>query len=92
VSASVSCVLGGAIIADVYGKARVGQLRSLFSMVMVLSTAITPLVFGALLDVGISIGTLALSSEVVLAGAALNSLRLWSLPVTSPCAPIPAVI
>jgi hypothetical protein len=68
-------VLGGVIIADVYGTARVGQVRSLFSMVMVLSTALTPLVFGALLDVGISIGTLALSSKVVLARTALNSLR-----------------
>jgi hypothetical protein len=92
VSAGVSCVLGGAIVADVYGTACVGQVRSLFSLVMVLSTALIPLVFEALLDVGISIGTLALSSEVVLAGAALNSLRLWSLPVTSPCATIPAVI
>jgi MFS family permease len=92
VTAGLSSVLGGAVIAEVYGTARVGQVRSLFSMVMVLSTALTPLVFGALLDAGVSIGTLALSSVAVLAGAALNSLRLVSLPAdATPPVPVPIV-
>jgi len=76
VSAGLSSVLGGAVLAEVYGTARVGQVRSLFSMVMVLSTALTPLAFGALLDHGVRIGALALGSVAVLALATLNSLRL----------------
>lgn len=39
-----------AIIAEVYGVERIGRVRSLFTVVMVISTAAAPLLFGLFLD------------------------------------------
>ncbi|MBU1369581.1 MAG: MFS transporter [Bacteroidetes bacterium] len=43
-----------AMLAEIYGIAIIGQIRSVFSTVMVLSTALGPVAFGVLLDSGVS--------------------------------------
>ncbi|BFM20351.1 MFS transporter [Gilvimarinus japonicus] len=45
----------GALWAEVYGTGKLGSLRSLMTAFMVLSTAISPVLFGALIDAGITV-------------------------------------
>ncbi len=47
--------VGMAVWAEVYGVENLGAIRSVASMVGVLSTALAPLLFGVLLDLGISV-------------------------------------
>ncbi len=60
-----------AVWAEVYGVENLGEIRSVASMVGVLSTALAPLVFGLLLDLGFSVPAIltgALVLIVVLTG------------------------
>jgi len=43
-----------AMLAEIYGTANIGQIRSIFIAVMVVSTALGPVVFGIFLDLSIS--------------------------------------
>ena len=45
----------GSLWAEVYGTGKLGSLRSLMTAFMVLSTAISPVLFGALIDAGITV-------------------------------------
>jgi MFS family permease len=45
----------GALWAEVYGTGKLGSLRSLLTAFMVFSTAVSPVLFGALIDAGISV-------------------------------------
>ncbi|MDI6400434.1 MFS transporter [Balneolaceae bacterium ANBcel3] len=47
-----------AIYAELYGTANLGSIRSMMSMFMVMSTAVSPILFGTLIDGGISFGTI----------------------------------
>lgn len=69
-------VIKSAVIAELYGVDQIGKVRSLFSVMAVFSTAIAPLVFGLLLDAGVSFDTLGYLSSVILAAAILNGLRI----------------
>ncbi len=46
--------INNALMAEVYGTAVIGQIRSLFTTVMVASTALGPIAFGVLLDAQVS--------------------------------------
>lgn len=52
-------VVKTAALAEVYGVQSIGKVRSLFSVVAVFSTAISPMVFGLLLDRGVSFEAIA---------------------------------
>ncbi len=52
VSVGMSSTIKSAAIAEIYGTAHLGGIRSLFATLMVLSTATSPLLFGLLLDHG----------------------------------------
>lgn len=75
----ISIGLGGpvkaAIIAEVYGIEKLGAVRSLFTVVMVVSTALGPLLVGYLLDANFSLNTIIMVLLVPLLLAALNCLR-----------------
>lgn len=45
----------GALWAEIYGTAAIGSIRSLNISIMVLATAISPVLFGVLIDAGISV-------------------------------------
>lgn len=77
ITIGIGGVVKPAIIAELYGLERIGQVRSLYTVVMVMSTALAPLVFGVALDLGVSFETLGLLSAITLALAILNSLRLY---------------
>jgi MFS family permease len=47
------------VFAELYPPEKLGTIRSLFTMIMVISTATAPVIFGYLLDNGIGFGFLA---------------------------------
>ncbi|PRY05685.1 MFS transporter [Pontibacter ummariensis] len=79
ITAGVSSIFQSAVIAELYGVERIGQVRSLFSMISVLSTALAPVTFGFLLDHAITLSQIALGCALVLVLASLNSLRIKSV-------------
>lgn len=66
-------------LAEVYGTRIIGSVRSLFTTVMVFSTAIGPVVFGLLLDNGYSYEFIAIISLVFFVLCTLNALRILKL-------------
>ncbi len=73
--------LGGAIRsavqAELYGVRSLGAVRSIFTMLMVVSTAVGPTLYGSLLDVGWSFDQLLYLSLGVLAASFGYSFRLY---------------
>lgn len=72
-------VVKNAIVAEIYGVSRIGQVRSLFMMFMVFSTALAPLLFGILLDNGITFEQIALGSAATLVLVTLHTFRIYRL-------------
>ncbi len=60
-SAGAQGTLGGALWAELYGTRHIGSIRAMLLAVMVTSTAVSPVVFGALLDAGIGMRSIALA-------------------------------
>lgn len=82
VTIGISGVVKPAILAELYGTGRIGQVRSLYTVVMVISTALAPLVFGLLLDLNISFETIAVGSAIALFLTSIHTLRIYSISVT----------
>lgn len=76
VSTGFSGVLTSATIAELYGVDNIGQVRSLFSVVMVLSSAMAPLFFGIALDAAYTFGHLAIFSAILLLIVSLPSIGI----------------
>ena len=68
-SIGLSSPVLGALWAEVYGTAKLGSIRSLMSSLMILSTAASPLLFGVLIDRGLSLTGLFGSATLGLVGA-----------------------
>ena len=78
VSVGTSAVVKPAIIAELYGTARIGQVRSLYTVVMVTSTALAPLVYGLALDMGVTFSTLGIVTALSVMITTLHNLRIYS--------------
>jgi MFS family permease len=76
VSMGAAGVINSAVIAELYGVDQIGKVRSLFSVMGVFSTAMAPLVFGVLLDLGVSFDTLGYISALIMAASILNGMRI----------------
>lgn len=63
-------------LTEMYGTKIIGSVRSLFTTVMVFSTALGPLLFGFLLDNHFSFETVAFVSLIIYAFCTLNALRI----------------
>ena len=63
------------MIAEIYGVNIIGQIRSIFTTVMVVSTAIGPVIFGVLLDLQIGFSEIFTSVIIVMALVIINGLR-----------------
>lgn len=63
-------------LVEMYGTRIIGSVRSLFTTVMVFSTALGPLLFGFLLDHHYSFETVALVSLIIYGVCTLNALRI----------------
>lgn len=79
VTVGIAGVTGTAILAEVYGTQRMGQVRSVFSVMGVISTALAPLVFGFLLDRGIQFEELALWCASLLILITLHNTRIFRM-------------
>ena len=73
VTVGVRITIGGAIWAEIYGVENLGAIRSLATSFMVVSTALSPVVFGWLIDYGVSVESIALMCLVFAAGASVLS-------------------
>lgn len=60
-SAGAHGTLGGALWAELYGTRHIGAIRAMLHAVMVASTAISPVLFGALMDAGVGMRSIALA-------------------------------
>ncbi len=59
-SGGASATIGGALWAEAYGTTHLGAIRAMVTALFVLSTAASPVLFGQLLDRGVTIETIAL--------------------------------
>ena len=65
-----------AMLAEMYGIQIIGQIRSIFTTVMVLSTALGPLAFGLLLDQNFTFNPIFIGSTIAMALTILYGFRL----------------
>lgn len=65
-----------AVVAETFGTAKLGAIRSFFNMFMIFSTALGPLVIGMMMDQDFPFYSLILSLALLLFLALLNSQRL----------------
>ena len=77
VTVGTSAVVKPAIIAELYGTARIGQVRSLYTVVMVTSTALAPLVYGLSLDMGVTFSTLGIITALLVMVTTLHTFRIY---------------
>ncbi len=80
VTAGLSSPVVTALIAELYGTATMGTVRSLFSIVTVVGSALGPVCFGVLLDAGWPFNSVFLLFAGLMALAALNNLRASRKP------------
>ena len=64
-ASGVSATAGGAVWAERYGVMHLGAIRAMTQAIMVLSTAVAPILLGSLLDIGIGVTVLAVSMAAV---------------------------
>lgn len=76
VSVGMAGTVKSAVLAEVFGTEKLGTIRSLFTMFMVLSTALGPLIFGTLMDMGIEFGSILGVTAIILGLIILNAQRI----------------
>lgn len=78
ITVGMSGTVQTSLIAEMYGTKKMGAIRSVFTMFMVLSTALGPLLVGFLIDLDISFTTIMLILFTGMAIVILNSQRITS--------------
>ncbi|WP_417887892.1 MFS transporter [Zunongwangia sp.] len=76
ISTGFSGTVKTSIIAEVYGTEKMGAIRSVFTMFMVISTALGPLIVGTLIDANFQLSTIILVLFATLILVNLNSQRI----------------
>ncbi len=80
ITVGMRITIGGAIWAEIYGVENLGAIRSLATSFMVVSTALSPVVFGWMIDYRVSVESIALMCLAYAAGASVlsgASLGIW---------------
>jgi len=75
-SGGAALTIVGALWAEIYGTTHLGAIRSLVWALVVFTTAAAPVVVGALLDAGITMG--ALGGAAALFAVLASALAGWS--------------
>ncbi|MFA5068714.1 MAG: MFS transporter [Candidatus Omnitrophota bacterium] len=75
VAIGMSNIVNTAFLAEVYGQRHVGSIRAILVTIIVIATAIGPLVFGFLLDKGVSFSAIAALSALLVFWVAASSYR-----------------
>lgn len=78
VTVGTSAVVKPAIIAEIYGVHRIGQIRSLFTVVMVTSTALAPLIYGIALDLGVTFEQIGMISFGLVLLVTVHTYRIYN--------------
>ena len=76
VTVGMSGTVKTSLIAEIYGTEKMGAIRSVFTMFMVVSTALGPLVVGFMIDMGINFESIILGIFGAMALTILNSQRI----------------
>ena len=71
ITVGMRITIGGAVWAEIYGVENLGAIRSLAASCMVVSTALSPVVMGWMIDRGVSVEALAWMCLAYAAGASL---------------------
>lgn len=79
ISVGMAGTVKSAVLAEVYGTEKLGTIRSVFTMFMVFSTALGPLIFGTLMDMGISFGSILFVTAIILGLIILNAQRIRTI-------------
>ena len=79
ITTGVAGTVKTSIIAEIYGTEKLGAIRSVFTMFMVVSTALGPLIVGLLIDAGVSFSTIMLLIGGTMSLVILNSQRIKSV-------------
>src|SRR5204863_7447317 len=79
------------VIVEIYGMKNIGTVKSVFSTLAILASALGPLVMGVLLDAGYTFDTILFMCLILLSVISINSFRnyskkhrvlksIWSIP------------
>lgn len=79
ITTGVAGTVKTSIIAEIYGTDKLGAIRSVFTMFMVVSTALGPLIVGLLIDAEVSFSTIMLLIAGTMLLVILNSQRIESV-------------
>lgn len=78
-SNGLGSTIKSALQAEMFGTSRLGSVRSLFTVLMVISTALGPLFFGQLMDLSLAIDHLLLGCALLIVIAVGQSFRIWRM-------------
>ncbi len=81
ISVGMAGTIKSAVLAEIFGVEKLGTIRSVFTMFMVLSTALGPLIFGTLMDMGIDFQTILMVTAGILFLIILNAQRISRIPI-----------
>lgn len=79
ITVGLSGTVISSLIAEIYGTKNLGAVRSIFTMFMVISTALAPLFVGLLIDMGMEISNIILLLLFFMTLIILNSQRIKSI-------------
>ena len=79
ISVGMAGTVKSAVLAEVFGTEKLGTIRSVFTMFMVFSTALGPLIFGSLMDMGIEFESILLVTAAILGLIILNAQRIANI-------------
>ena len=79
ISSGLASTIKTDLFVEVYGSDNLGEIRSYFTTIMVLSTALGPAVFGYLLDGHISLNTILGVSGIAIFVITIISMKVWRI-------------
>ncbi|SFS87829.1 Nitrate/nitrite transporter NarK [Zhouia amylolytica] len=79
-SVGMSGAVTTAVIAEIYGVRKIGAIRSLFTMFMVLSTALGPFLVGLMIDAKVEFSRIILSMFAIMLFSLINVQRIKKVP------------
>ncbi|MEX0684538.1 MAG: MFS transporter [Balneolales bacterium] len=82
VTMGMSGVVKPAIVAEIHGVDRIGQIKSLYTVGMVICSAIGPMLFGFLLDSDVSFSQIAWANALVLFLIMINAFRIKGVRIS----------
>jgi fucose permease len=90
-SMGMSVTTESAVVTEVYGLRNIGTVRSVFTFITIIGSALGPFVISLLLDTGLALNQILEFSLIIIAGISLNSFRkfpkkhhaintIWEIP------------